>query len=319
MTLEQSKGKPVMNAKLFAVTAAFLALFAFSDGSTSRAQNLFVTAGISTVAEFDSSGTYFGDFVNGGLFEPSGLVFDSSGNLYVANLSGCSSCGLGSGYLEEFDSSGDFVSIIRSAAGLNRPAGLAFGSNRNLYVANNGGNNIEVFNSSGVGTTFASTNLSEPVGLAFDSAGNLFVANLSGNGMGNIMEFNSSGVGRVFANSGLNSPQGLAFDSAGNLYVADSGNNTVEKFNSSGVGTVFANSGLDSPWGLAFGTNGNLYVANTGDSTIAEFDPSGSEVSVWGLNQPVDLAFDTIPEPASLLLAAVGALLLWPLLKRNRA
>jgi len=32
-----------------------------------------------------------------------------------------------------------------------------------------------------------------------------------------------------------------------------------------------------------------------------------------------NLTFEFVPEPSSLLLATLGALLLWPLLKRNRA
>src|ERR1700739_4632178 len=42
------------------------------------------------------------------------------------------------------------------------------------YVANQGNNTIEAFNSSGSGSVFA-TGLSGPQGLALDSAGNLYV------------------------------------------------------------------------------------------------------------------------------------------------
>jgi DNA-binding beta-propeller fold protein YncE len=310
-----------MKAKLFAPAVAFVASFAFLGDSTSLAQNLFVTSDrYSTVEEFDSSGTYVGSFENGGLSQPTGLAFDSSGNLYVASLYGCPTCGLGTGYIEEFDPLGNFVSIIRSAGGLYRPEDLAFDSKGNLYAANAG--NIEEFTSSGGvlstnGTSFASAGLNQPVGLAFDGAGNLFVAS-SGNNT--IEKFDPSGAGTPFAGTGLNAPQGLAFDSSGNLFVANSGDNTIEEFTSSGVGTVFASMGLNVPKGLAFGTNGNLYVVNVGDNTVAEFDPSGTEVAILtgGLNQPVDLAFDTIPEPSTLALLAAGSLMLSPVLKRKR-
>jgi DNA-binding beta-propeller fold protein YncE len=124
----------------------------------------------------------------------------------------------------------------------------------NLYAANFGNKNIEKFNSSGVGTVFASTGSSYPEGLAFDSAGNLSVSNAGYNST--IEEFNSTGAGTVFA-SGLFYPRGLAFDNSGNLYVASYTGNSIEEFKSSGGvlssnGTVFASSGLDGPYGLAF-------------------------------------------------------------------
>ena len=42
----------------------------------------------------------------------------------------------------------------------------------NLYVANYNDSTIEKFDSSGVGTVFASSGLNVPIFLAFDSAGN---------------------------------------------------------------------------------------------------------------------------------------------------
>jgi DNA-binding beta-propeller fold protein YncE len=77
----------------------------------------------------------------------------------------------------------------------------------NLYVANLGGDTIEKFNSSGVGTVFASSGDNGSMGLAFDSAGNLYAANFSNN---TIEEFSSSGVGTVFASTGLDEPIGIA-------------------------------------------------------------------------------------------------------------
>jgi DNA-binding beta-propeller fold protein YncE len=140
-----------------------------------------------------------------------------------------------------------------------------------VAIEGGGEGTIEEFNSSGVGTLFASFGAlyegyplwPEPTGLAFNSAGNLFVAtefNPTQYRMYSqytIEEFNSSGVGTLVANTvgnqptGLNQPQGMAFDSAGNLYVANYGNNTIEEFNTSGVGTTFASSGLDNPQDIA--------------------------------------------------------------------
>ena len=49
------------------------------------------------------------------------------------------------------------------------PSALAFDSANNLYVANDGNNDIEEFNSSGVGSLFPSSGLLDnPTGLAFE-------------------------------------------------------------------------------------------------------------------------------------------------------
>ncbi len=91
---------------------------------------------------------------------------------------------------------------------MSSPIGLAFDSKGNLYAANFGDSTIEKFNSSGVGTLFASgAGLVGPAGLAFDGSGNLYAANFNGN---TIEEFNSSGTGTLFANSGLSTPVFIA-------------------------------------------------------------------------------------------------------------
>ncbi len=117
----------------------------------------------------------------------------------------------------------------------------------NLFVSNTDNDTIEEFNSSGVGTTFASSGLNNAKAICFDNSGNLYASNF---GDGTIERFNTNGVGTTFA-SGLSSPWGVVVDKAGNLYVANQGNNTIEKFNTNGVGTTFA-SGLETPVGLAF-------------------------------------------------------------------
>ena len=98
-----------------------------------------------------------------------------------------------------------------------------------------------------------------------------------------------------------------------NLYVANFGNNTIEKFTPGGSGSVFASSGLSNPVGLAFDSAGILYAANFGNNTIREFSSSGTDLGIFadssdGLNEPVFLAFDPVPEPGTALfgMACVG-------------
>jgi hypothetical protein len=49
-----------------------------------------------------------------------------------------------------------------ASTGLNAPAGLAFDSRTNLYVANSGNNTIQKFDVAGSGSLFADTQLSGP-------------------------------------------------------------------------------------------------------------------------------------------------------------
>jgi glucose/arabinose dehydrogenase len=288
---------------------------------TTHAQNLFAANfNNNTVEEFDSSGvgTVFAKAES-----PPALAFDSSGNLYVANLGSEEP-----DTIEEFSSSGGILSSNGTvfAAGLSGPNGLAFDSAGNLYVADYGNRTIVEFNTNGVGTVVASSGLNDPSGLAFDGSGNLYAANIV---TSTIEEFSSSGGvlssnGTVFASSGLSGPQGLAFDKNGNLYVANYANDTIEEFSPSGGvlssnGTVFASSGVNHPTGLAFDSAGNLYVANTGNNTIEEFNSSGvGTVFASGLDNPRSLAFQPVPEPSTWALLAMGSVALLVNLQRRR-
>jgi DNA-binding beta-propeller fold protein YncE len=56
--------------------------------------------------------------------------------------------------------------VTNFASGLNQPAGLAFDSGGNLYVANSGVPTIVKYNSNGNGSTFASSGLFAPAFIA---------------------------------------------------------------------------------------------------------------------------------------------------------
>ena len=92
---------------------------------------------------------------------------------------------------------------------------------------------------------------------------------------------------------------GLALDNHGNLYVANIMQDTILRISSGGDVETIAdvNDGLDGPSTLAFGPGDSkelLFVNFAYPSYLAGQDPHPSLMKV------------TIPEPSSLLLAALG-------------
>ncbi|VDB01174.1 hypothetical protein S1OALGB6SA_2275, partial [Olavius algarvensis spirochete endosymbiont] len=132
---------------------------------------------------------------------PSGVIVDSSGNIYVADFSnhrirkitpaGMVSTFAGTGIRGYADGTG-------TTAQFYYPAGLAVDSSGNVYVVDHGSHRIRKITPAGVVTTFAGTGTK---GFA--------------NGDGTKAQFNN--------------PTGVAVDSSGNFYVADSDNHRIRK------------------------------------------------------------------------------------------
>ena len=204
-------------------------------------------AGSGAAAAVDATGTY-ASFHN-----PVGLATDASANLYVADKGNntirmITSAGVvttlaGSGTLGAGDGTG-------AAASFNNPSGVAVDTSGNIYVADNGNNEIRKVTSAGVVTTFAGST----------TAG-------SADGTGTAASFNH--------------PFGIAVDTAGNIYVADSGNYKIRKITSAGVVTTVTGSGAAgavdgpaivatfyTPNSVAVDSSGNIYIADTYNNKI---------------------------------------------------
>ena len=319
-----------------------------------------------------------------GLWGPTGIAFDSSGNLWVADT-------LNNRVLEypsaSLSSSGPAASLVVgqaafapananegstvNSAGLFEPTSVAFDSSGNLWVADTLNNRILEYpsaslSSSGPSATLVvgqsvltsgsanggssyvnAAGLYTPISLAFNS-GNLWVSDMLNN---RVLEYpltslSSSGpsatlvVGQSVLTSGtdsgnspsassLNDPSAQAFDSSGNLWVADTGNNRIlefkapfytgeaaslvigqSSFTTSGSGTTATS--LDGPTSIVFDSSGNLWVADTGNNRILEFKApfstgetasivvgqtafttSGTGTTASTLNDPNGIAFDS--------------------------
>lgn len=141
------------------------------------------------ILKFDGvDGTFLGEFVSfneGGMGKPFGIVFDSSGNLYVASFD--------TNEILKFDSNGDVVPggpfIAAGTGGLGNPRGLTIGPDGLLYVANGSTESILRFDPD-TGDfidnyTFGAT-IEHPYSVTFGPDDNLYVVDSD---LGKVMKF----------------------------------------------------------------------------------------------------------------------------------
>lgn len=251
-----------------------------------------IAAGADAQVISDVAGTgepgYNGDgsaAVNAWLSMPTGIAFDSAGNLYFADT--------GNRVVRQVNTSG----IISTFAGNEM---LFFGSN-----GDGGPATSAIFGWEG-GPPF--------VGLAVDQAGNVYVSD-SSNGIGLVRMVNTKGIistyaGGGFADSGDGTPAigaglmtaaGLAVDKQGNLYIADTVGERIRKVNTAGIISTVAGTGaanytgdggpainatLSVPVGVAVDAQGNLYITEAGNALygprVRKVDTLGNISTVAG-------------------------------------
>jgi uncharacterized protein (TIGR03437 family) len=150
-----------------------------------------------------------------------------------------------------------------TAANLAFPAGLAFDSAGNMYIADAANSRIRKVAADGTITTFAGTG-----------------------------DFGFFGDTNVATKAGMNRPYGVIADKAGNIYIADAYNDAVRKvLASSGTMTTVAGTGqeglggdgggatgalLDTPTALVLDAAGNLYIADTNNNRIRKVGTDGN-------------------------------------------
>jgi hypothetical protein len=204
------------------------------------------------------------------LAAPTGLAVDTLGYVYIADsgnarvrkvdLNGMITTFAGNGTPGYVGDSG-----AATSAELQNPAGLAFDSVGNLYIADSGNNVIRKVDTSGT------------------------IATVAGNGTAGY-----SGDGLAATQAQLNQPRGVAVDSAGNMYIADTNNDFLRKVDAGGVITTVAGNGSNGvscpfgtdiigdgcpatsafvqPWSVAVNGAGNLYLPDYGNNRIRKVD-----------------------------------------------
>jgi sugar lactone lactonase YvrE len=189
------------------------------------------------------------------LYYPYHLAVDSSNNVYIADQGNCVVREVSGGTITTIagngtcNYSGDGGAA--TSAELDTPAGIAFDSSGNMYIADYYNCVIRKV-SGGTITTFAG-NYSLPAGF--------------------------SGDGGPATSAQLYYPNDVAVDAAGNLYVDDDYNWRIRRVNASGIISTFAGNGsggYQGDGGLAVETSvyypQSVAVDSAGDVLIADYD-----------------------------------------------
>jgi DNA-binding beta-propeller fold protein YncE len=165
---------------------------------------------------------------------PAGLAVDASGNLYISDTyANVISKVTPSGTLSILAGNGMMAAPVpgpATSSPLNNPAGIAVDGNGELYIANEGSNDVLAVNPSGTLSVLAGTGTPGPP------------------------------TPGPASSSELSSPAGVAADGFGNVYIADIGNSEVEE--------VFSGLGEGSGAGTTTGTNTN--TATTTSTTAPQ-------------------------------------------------
>ena len=213
------------------------------------------------------------------LLSPTGIAFDSSGNLYVAEAP-FGPVHQGEGKVRRIDPAGNLTTFAGNGNALHptldgvpatsfrlfTPLGIAFNPAGDLYVGDQYDNAVRFVDQQGIIHTLDASSLPgadtwQPGYLAFDSVGNLYVSERSAC---RIVRFPITGKPTVIAGTGtcgfggdggpasaaqVNDPNGIAFDSQGNLYFADAQNHRIRRIDLRGVITTVVGTGVEGSAG----------------------------------------------------------------------
>jgi len=199
----------------------------FADHANNRVRKITMTTGVITTVAGTGAATTTGNggpATNATLHGPVGVVFDTTGNLYISERDGY---------------------VLRKVA-------VATG-----IISTFAGTGVAGFSGDGGPATSAEFNL--PYGIAFDAAGNVFISDvnnervrmvnittgiitsIAGNG-----KTGFSGDGGQATSAEFDQPIELVTDKAGHLYVADAVNNRIREFALSNLNFPNTNVGSSS-------------------------------------------------------------------------
>ena len=189
--------------------------------------------------------------------EPSGLAFDPSGHLWIADLGGHIR-EVKNGKIHNEVGTGNPTfngdALPAGSADLNQPQGIAFDALGNLYIVDKGNNRIRKVTA------------------------NLFLTTIAGNGTQGF-----GGDGGPATNAALDLPFDVTVDSTGVVYVADTFNHRVRAIDNNGKISTLAGTGaasysgdggnpaqatLNTPYGVTVQADGSVVIADSFNSRV---------------------------------------------------
>ncbi len=230
--------------------------------------------------------------IQSGVANPQALLFDSTGDLFVANQLGSVTQ-----YSPPYTQPPTVI-----ANGVTHPQALALDARGNLFVANgNGSNTVAVYAPpyGGAPAQTISYQVDDPVGLALDSNEDLFVLNSATN---SVTEYASPYTAApTTISKGLNAPSSLALDARGDLFVANlnsTPNSVVEyvaPYSNASAPVATITNGINEQGNIALSPLSALFVPNQGANSVTEYAAPYTNAPVTitgGQSEPIALAID---------------------------
>jgi len=298
--------------------------------------NLYIV-GICTIRKVDTNGIitrYGGTGGNGytgdggsatsASFWATETAFDASGNLFFSDAT----TGGGENVIRKIDTNGIITTFagdgnsgytgdggLSTSAKLNRPRGLTFNSDGELYFSDSGNHAIRKIDVDGKISTIAGTGVAgfsgdgglatvakidSPDDIVVDGSGNIIFFDV---GNGKIRKISTEGIISTIAGTDIfngdnilateariNLPRNPAFDKHGNLFVAEQSGHRIRKIDTSGKVTTVAGNGtvgysgdgssatiaqINNPRAVAVDNYGNIYISDAGNNRIRKVDTNG--------------------------------------------
>ena len=171
--------------------------------------------------------------------------------------------------------------------GSDEPYGIAIDSSGNVWVTNQGSDNVTEFSSAGA-LIETYTVGSAPTGIAIDGSGNVWVVNQDSD---SVTELSSAGavLGTFIVST---SPSGIAIDGSGNIWLTSQDSDNVTELSSAGavLGTFTVST---NPTGIAIDGSGNIWLTNQGSDSVTELSSAGVVLGTFTVStDPTGIAID---------------------------